>query len=713
MDNIKRFWPGWSLTREIGSGAHGTVYIAKNAESSSLAAVKIIALPSNDSILDDAHENGISDNAMRDYLRRFKDDLAWELTLYRTESSAGLAGIDAFEFEDNAAIPGWRGYIRMPLYTSIAERYGERPSPPEAMRILYSVGEALRSCEARSVVHGGVRPSNIMITDNGELVLCDFAIHRCLGAVGGGLLEDKEPIYDAPETLNGEFTPASDVYSMGMVGKVLLGDDAPDAVMRCLNKATSENPALRYMSAAEFMADLRRAEAESAEEELPVPTPPEEAPQEEKEPEQSETSEAESEKEPDEESEKAPIPVPEPIPVPDASPELENEASPSEESDAEVIPDSEEAPEITVLPEDEPFPEISIDAVPEDIGDGDFEEDEARGIIDRLKDRARLKKALKELSDDEEEAAPEEEEEEEEKEQEQEKVPENEAPDTEETQTEAEAEDVTEAEASPASEKKKSRKPIIIIAAAVIVAAVLAVLLLPKSAPPTSVIENLTSEEREAVESSGETDAVGDENAEKAEASFAEVESAAAPESEPEKEETDADVPPLTEDTDADAETPDNAENAKAPVSPELPDNTPEPEQETTPEQTPDAKPEQPSAESTDVTSRGETLVPDEAPENESAPKSGGYLYPSDTELITVSELSGMDRYGTYMVLNEIYARHGKIFSTPKIQAYFESQSWYTPDTTDSVTVERRFSKTEMANFNTIINYQYSAGYRK
>jgi hypothetical protein len=29
------------------------------------------------------------------------------------------------------------------------------------------------------------------------------------------------------------------------------------------------------------------------------------------------------------------------------------------------------------------------------------------------------------------------------------------------------------------------------------------------------------------------------------------------------------------------------------------------------------------------------------------------------------------------MAINEIYARHGRIFKTPEIGDYFESQSWY------------------------------------
>ena len=263
MEDISRIWPGWELTRVLGSGAHGTVYLARNSSGSAtnLAVVKVIAVPPSDERIRSARESGVSDDDLRAYLRRFQDDLAWELTLYKTEASPGLGTLEAFTFEDDEATPGWIGYIRAPVYTTLEERYGGRPSYQETMRLLYGVGTALRSCEARAAVHGGVRPSNVMITETGDFVLCDFAVNRCLGKVGrgvfGGLSE-----FDAPETERGDFSHASDVYSLGMLGKTFLGNDAPPAVLRVLNRAASEKPEDRYTSAAEFMAALRQAETE-------------------------------------------------------------------------------------------------------------------------------------------------------------------------------------------------------------------------------------------------------------------------------------------------------------------------------------------------------------------------------------------------------------------------------------------------------------------
>lgn len=88
------------------------------------------------------------------------------------------------------------------------------------------------------------------------------------------------------------------------------------------------------------------------------------------------------------------------------------------------------------------------------------------------------------------------------------------------------------------------------------------------------------------------------------------------------------------------------------------------------------------------------------------------YILPTDTQLISASDLDGMTRQETYMVINEIYARHGKIFKTTDIQEYFAAQSWYSPVTEDSGAIEALLSDTEKSNLKTIIDYQTSKGYR-
>ena len=58
--------------------------------------------------------------------------------------------------------------------------------------------------------------------------------------------------------------------------------------------------------------------------------------------------------------------------------------------------------------------------------------------------------------------------------------------------------------------------------------------------------------------------------------------------------------------------------------------------------------------------------------------ETGDYILPqSSTEVLTEEDIEGLSAEELLLARNEIYARHGRKFSTPEIQAYFDSKSWY------------------------------------
>lgn len=90
---------------------------------------------------------------------------------------------------------------------------------------------------------------------------------------------------------------------------------------------------------------------------------------------------------------------------------------------------------------------------------------------------------------------------------------------------------------------------------------------------------------------------------------------------------------------------------------------------------------------------------------------SSNYLFPSDTKYITKADLDGLTKDEVALIRNEIYARHGYIFTTNKtVKAYFESQSWYKPNSNFS---ESMFNEIERANKDFIVKYEKEKGWRK
>ena len=56
------------------------------------------------------------------------------------------------------------------------------------------------------------------------------------------------------------------------------------------------------------------------------------------------------------------------------------------------------------------------------------------------------------------------------------------------------------------------------------------------------------------------------------------------------------------------------------------------------------------------------------------------YKFPQASErILSASDLSTLSKYDLKIMRNEIFARHGYIFTTNDMKNYFQSQSWYTP----------------------------------
>ena len=57
------------------------------------------------------------------------------------------------------------------------------------------------------------------------------------------------------------------------------------------------------------------------------------------------------------------------------------------------------------------------------------------------------------------------------------------------------------------------------------------------------------------------------------------------------------------------------------------------------------------------------------------------YFIPdSDSRVLTKNDLKGFTKEELGFVRNEIFARHGYVFSSEKYNDYFGAKSWYTPD---------------------------------
>ena len=263
---------------EIGHGAMGVVYRARDPMIDRVVAIKTITLTGTEE--ERAH-----------FEARFQQE---------ARAAGGLshpAIVTIFDYgrEGDTAFMAMEVLEGRELRDLI--RGGGIP-PAEAVEIAARVAEALAFAHERGVVHRDVKPGNIMVLADGRVKIMDFGIAR-LDAPGvktaTGLLLGS-PRYMAPEQAAGEpFDGRADVFSLGVVLYEMLtgappfsGNDIPQLMFQLMNaavpppsqarpglppvldyivaRALKKNPQERYGSAEEFAEDLRASlpEVESA-----------------------------------------------------------------------------------------------------------------------------------------------------------------------------------------------------------------------------------------------------------------------------------------------------------------------------------------------------------------------------------------------------------------------------------------------------------------
>jgi serine/threonine-protein kinase len=99
-------------------------------------------------------------------------------------------------------------------------KQGEALPVAEAVRLGAEIAEALGVAHARGIVHRDVKPGNVLLTEDGHAKVADFGIAKMLdvSTLATGAVFLGTPHYLAPEqATGGTITPATDVYSLGVV----------------------------------------------------------------------------------------------------------------------------------------------------------------------------------------------------------------------------------------------------------------------------------------------------------------------------------------------------------------------------------------------------------------------------------------------------------------------------------------------------------------
>ena len=182
----------------LGGGRMALVYRARDAVQNRDVALKIV------------HPQLAADEA---FVKRF-------LREARTAASLSHPSIVPIY----AMAGGERPYIVMELAdgTDLMHVLAERGRLPvsEALRIAAEVGDGLQAAHDNRIVHGDIKPSNILVTSSGDITIADFGMANAMGKarLTQADLTLGDLNYASPEQIRGKPAgPPSDVYALGVV----------------------------------------------------------------------------------------------------------------------------------------------------------------------------------------------------------------------------------------------------------------------------------------------------------------------------------------------------------------------------------------------------------------------------------------------------------------------------------------------------------------
>jgi serine/threonine protein kinase len=201
--------PGFEDLREIGRGGFGTVYRARQVSLSRDVAIKVL-----DRVERDA-----------DALRRFQLECRAMVTIGGARNV-----VNVFDAGSQDGIPYLvMEYLPHGSLDDLLKKSGPM-QPSTVIRAGRDVAQALSGAHARGVLHRDVKPSNVLLTTDGECKLADFGIAAIFSenpftATG---VSPATIDHAAPEVLDGARGDVrSDLYSLGSAMFTLLTGSPP------------------------------------------------------------------------------------------------------------------------------------------------------------------------------------------------------------------------------------------------------------------------------------------------------------------------------------------------------------------------------------------------------------------------------------------------------------------------------------------------------
>jgi serine/threonine-protein kinase len=209
----RRKFGRYEIVAELGRGAMGIVYQARDPQIGRMVALKTVSL------------RGQEPEEQQEFRQRF---LREAQAAGRLQHSGLVAIYDAGEDQESHDPYIVLEYVPGDTLHRILAREKKLPLP-QALQLAEEIAQALDYAHTQGVVHRDIKPANILITEDGHAKIADFGIARLNLAhftVPGQVLGT--PAYMAPEQLTGEGVDSrSDIFSLGVLLYAMVTGHSP------------------------------------------------------------------------------------------------------------------------------------------------------------------------------------------------------------------------------------------------------------------------------------------------------------------------------------------------------------------------------------------------------------------------------------------------------------------------------------------------------
>ena len=237
----------YRLTKMLGMGGMGAVFLGERADDfSHVAAIKLVR---GDRTSEAAQERFAQE-------RQHLAQLNHPYIAHLIDGGTTPEGVSYLTME----------YVRGVSVTQFVRN--QALDVREVMQLFVKICTAVEAAHSNLLVHGDIKPANVLINEQGDPKLLDFGIAQVLKGVEPEqrLTGALTPHYASPEQLAGErITQSSDVYSLGVLLRELLrnASGSTGSLTRreldfIVDKATEQQSARRFSSVPDMIGECRR-----------------------------------------------------------------------------------------------------------------------------------------------------------------------------------------------------------------------------------------------------------------------------------------------------------------------------------------------------------------------------------------------------------------------------------------------------------------------